>query len=276
MAQNTSPLGWNTPRIPLVLKECGVSSKTNTPHLPNVATMSLCHQLFTYFSVTINNPDENDMLIVRNPNEKYVRQCIWTNETGTEGTPHIQMFIRLHRNNALSLVKKLYPRAHIRGCAKDEYVENTQQYAQKDDPTTRGSHVITTSDTPRDAVDILQECIRRLQVYPKWQQWYCYIENDVTEPLLLQEDEMVKEKPYLAKMFVGNAYKQVKSRFLSVLWDGIHSNNKQTNNPAEQSVEIPVATIHTHAPAQKEDDCPPTRSTSPSLSDASCSYYSSS
>lgn len=207
-----------------------------------------CVQQFTYFSITINNPDDNDYLIVRNPNEKYIKQCVWTNEKGTEGTPHVQMWVRLYRNNSLSLVKKLYPRGHIKGIAKDEYNENSHAYAQKDDETTAGSHVITTNDTPRDAVDITQTLIQRLQTRMSNPTWYWQYkvhllqqDNDISQSIASEEENMVREKPYLAKMFVGSTYKQIKERFFEVLWDRNVSEqitNKQTNTGASTPTTI--------------------------------------
>lgn len=225
--------------------------------------MSLCHQLFTYFSITLNNPDENDLLIVRNPNEKYIRQCIWTHETGKQGTPHVQMWIRLFRNNSLSLVKKLYPRAHIRGIAKDEYNENSHAYAQKDDETTRGAHVITTNDADKSAdvvlYRVIEESISHIpaNMPPKTTKEFELIR------LLIRETELrwVRTKPYYEKVFTSAAYARLKD-FLPAtvhrIWTSLHTSSEnleqQTNNNAVESQEVSVPTIHTHAPAEEEDD----------------------
>ena len=94
---------------------------------------------FTYWSMTLNNPTDSEMVLIRNPNEKYIRQFVWTPEEGEEtGTPHIQGWLRLQRNQSLSFLKKLYPRAMFKGIEKDEYNENTHNYAQKNDGTERG------------------------------------------------------------------------------------------------------------------------------------------
>lgn len=204
-------------------------------------------QQYTYFSVTINNPDENDLLIVRNPNDKYIRQCIWTHEQGQEGTPHVQMWVRMYRNNSLSLLKKLYPRGHIKGCSKDEYNENTHAYAQKDDDTTRGKHVITSNGLPPDVVTVLQEVIERLIRRLPNPKWYCEVNSlqfkqnwgDVHIARESEEENMVAEKPHLAKLFVSSTYKQIVQRFFQVLWDS--QINKQTNkqdagSPAEDNL----------------------------------------
>lgn len=185
-------------------------------------------QQFTYWSVTINNPDDNDRLIVRNPSEKYIRQCIWTNEVGADGTPHIQAWVRLWRNNGLSFMKKLYPRAHLKPLTKDDHNEHTHAYCQKDDATTSGAHVITMVDAKPDAVTILLKVFRAtLDLYdvavPTWanlhQRWVATKHGDFTATMAYAENCLVEKKPYLAPMIVSPAYRSVLLRFGKVLWD---------------------------------------------------------
>ena len=114
---------------------------------------------YTYWSVTINNPDENDYLIMRNPNDKYIRSLVWTPEVGEEGTEHIQAWIRLQRNQSLAFVKKLYPRAHLKPTDKDMYNENSHQYAQKNDETTAGNHHVVLNDPLPGADTILYKVL---------------------------------------------------------------------------------------------------------------------
>lgn len=102
--------------------------------------------LATYWSMTINNPDETTMVLIRNPNPKYIRELVWTLEKGEEGTDHVQAWIRLQRNNSMAFVKKLYPRGHFKYINKDAYNENCQAYAQKEDETTNSAHVIKLLD----------------------------------------------------------------------------------------------------------------------------------
>jgi len=79
---------------------------------------------YTYWSMTLNNPTESEMVLVRNPNEKYIRQFVWTPEVGEkEGTPHIQGWIRMQRNVSKTVLIKLYPRASFRPIDKDQYNE---------------------------------------------------------------------------------------------------------------------------------------------------------
>lgn len=229
--------------------------------------MSLCHQLYTYFSVTINNPDENDMLIVRNPNEKYVRQCVWTNETGNEGTPHVQMWVRLFRNNSLSLIKKLYPRAHIRGIAKDEYNENTHSYAQKDDDTTRGAHVITTNDADKSADVVLYRVVEELLSTMS----YCpHTSAEVAaarHALHAVEINWVATKPYYEKVFTSAAYARMKEylpatfrRIWASIRTAVKDTEQQTNKQDADKVPefiTPIQDIN-GGNSEEEDESPST------------------
>lgn len=179
-------------------------------------------QQYTFWSVTINNPDDNDLLIVRNPNDRYVRQVVWTNEVGAEGTPHVQMWVRLHRNNSLSLLKRLYPRGHLKGIAKDEYNENCHAYAQKDDDTTHGAHVLTNVSGPPDAVNVLQQVIARMfaSCYPDSCPYFHRVPHaEFEQDRRGAEDWLVIKKPYLAKVMTSSGYKQVVERFMHVLWN---------------------------------------------------------
>lgn len=242
---------------------------------------AVCSQLFTYFSLTINNPDENDYLIVRNPNEKYVRQVVWTNEVGgSEGTPHIQLYLRLYRNNSLSLVKKLYPRAHIKGISRDEYNENCHAYAQKDDDTTRGSHVITANGTPVDASSLALDVVRETYrvYYAGLESTFCVTGcKDVithsgkwSDNVRWIENDMVFAKPHLSRVIASASYKSVMDRFTHTFWDiarvEFASNNKQTNNASNSddtesvSISIPTTDADSHeevpSPSPSSQDCP--------------------
>lgn len=118
-------------------------------------------QQATYWNVIINNPNESDWVIVRNPNEKYIRGVVWTREIGEEGTEHVQAWCRLFRNGTLALMKKLYPRAHMKIITKDEYNERSHDYAQKEDATTAGNHHIYNNELPPDARRLLYLVIEK-------------------------------------------------------------------------------------------------------------------
>lgn len=191
---------------------------------------------YTYWSVTINNPDENDYLIMRNPNEKYVRSLIWTPEKGEEGTEHIQAWVRLQRNQTLNFMKKLYPRAHLRNCDKDEYNENTHQYAQKNDDTTQGVHEITLNDPLPGSDTLLYRVVYHAfeKIYEVDQKVIQYAElaNDVSQSVHsprflyvrdklrfkdmefdLVERQMILEKSGLEKIFISPSYEKMKQKY---------------------------------------------------------------
>jgi len=181
---------------------------------------------YTYWSVTINNPDENDYLIVRNPNPKYIREMVWTPEVGAEGTQHIQAWVRLQRNQSKAFVKKLYPRAHLKYTDKDVYNENSHQYAQKNDETTAGNHHITLND-PLPANDSLlykvldQAYDRMLEREPKWKDRHEHEGlRDVIQSITIKqlccdiiEREMIMERSGLEKIFISPVYEKMKSKY---------------------------------------------------------------
>lgn len=210
-------------------------------------------QQYTYWSVTINNPDENDMVIVRNPNPKYVRQFVWTMEKGENGTEHVQGWVRLQRNQAQSLVKRLYPRAHLKYISKDDYNENAYNYAQKEDETTRGHHINTMND-PVPGVDtilykVLGEVVEKMDFlnlpgheYPDWETIVPlhmfplttakngkeYIRKYMT----WIEDRMVRGTPHLEKLFISPMYEKMYERFgPEIMWRLKHN---PTNAPEVQ------------------------------------------
>jgi len=185
-------------------------------------------ELYTYWSFTLNNPTEAEMVLVRNPNEKYIREFVWTPEEGEKGTPHIQGWIRLQRNNSKAFVIKLYPRAHFRGIAKDEYNENTHSYAQKTDVTTAGLHTITLNDPIPNADTQLYRVLREAfdRIYPKLKEVSMFPEKytpsygirDLHQSQFLKlteeiELEQVSQKANLEKIFVSPTYEKMKRKY---------------------------------------------------------------
>jgi len=169
--------------------------------------------LATYWSMTINNPGENDYVLVRNPNDKYIRQLVWTDEEGADGTPHVQAWLRLQRNNSLAFVKKLFPRGHFRHIMKDDYNENTHSYVQKQDETTRGLHTITLND-PLPALDST--------LYKVLERAFEAIDNEaiggIVDSHMLRltkrvESEMIREKRGLEKVFISAVYRKMKTEY---------------------------------------------------------------
>lgn len=199
---------------------------------------------YTYWSVTINNPDENDYVLIRNPNDKYIRSLVWTpEEGGEEHTPHIQAWVRMQRNVTQAFMKKIYPRAHFRYITKDEYNENCHAYAQKNDETTKGLHHISLND-PLPANDtLLYQVLERsfeelLQLDKKFKESYDLDYDSEHKHMIVQdltlkkleteivERAMVRERSGLEKIFVSAVYEKMKSRFWrDILYRIIHNKN---------------------------------------------------
>jgi len=174
--------------------------------------------------MTINNPTENDYVLVRNPNDKYIRQLVWTPEEGEEkGTPHIQAWIRLQRNQTYAMMRKLFPRGVFKHCEKPEYNENVHQYAQKNDVTTRGAHVISLNDPLPSIERLITEVIERSfenlckEAPYSGRQDYglrAIKYRDIFAECAHVEKDLVREKgPMYARVFVSPVYARLWSRF---------------------------------------------------------------
>jgi len=192
--------------------------------------------------MTINNPTEADGVLVRNPNEKYIRQLVWTPEVGEDGTPHVQAWLRLQRNQTLAFVKKLYPRAHLKPLTKEGYNENTHDYAQKDDETTAGHHVISMND-PLPGVDTILYRVLE-QAYTESQhenkglvQWS---QSDMLHRTRTVEDKMVSERAGLEKLFISGTYDKMKRRFYNQILSRILTQKQHADEDEGQQVTIGV------------------------------------
>jgi len=223
---------------------------------------------YTYWSVTINNPDENDYLIVRNPNEKYIRSLVWTpEEGGEEHTPHIQAWVRLQRNQTQSFMKKIYPRAHFRAITKDDYNENSHRYAQKNDETTVGLHHILLND-PLPANDtllyqVLERAFEDLYENDKYvrSDYDAYDRKEmIVQDLNLKkldtgaiERSMVRERAGLEKIFVSPVYEKMKAKFWrDILYRIIHNKNAGEEK-AESGTDCPEESVSGRSESDQDD-----------------------
>lgn len=67
---------------------------------------------------------------------EFIRECVWELEKGSNGTPHVQGFIRLKTQQRMSyLTKHFLARAHYTGLTTEEYKQNMKNYVQKQDAT---------------------------------------------------------------------------------------------------------------------------------------------
>lgn len=179
------------------------------------------------------------MVIVRNPNAKYIREFVWTPEQGDDGTNHVQAWVRLQRNMTQTAVKKLYPRAHLKPCKKDDYREHAHQYAQKDDATTRGVHTLTMNDPMPSVESVIEAIMLRMMTTPDTP-LYLNKQNPTRHSVddsafskqerRWVEEEMVIEKgTSYAKLFVSPVYGRIWDEFARQIY--LHLRDKQCPEP---------------------------------------------
>jgi len=208
-------------------------------------------ELYTYWSFTLNNPTDSEMVLVRNPNQKYIREFVWTPEVGEKtSTPHIQGWLRLQRNNSKAFVIKLYPRASFRGIGKDEYNENTHAYAQKTDVTTNGLHTISLNDPIPNADTQLYKVLREAfdRSYPVLQE---HANDPKTYTIQLGirhlnrteffkcieqvEGEYVEQRANLEKIFVSASYEKMKAKYWRQILTRIYTIQDASNSNASET-----------------------------------------
>lgn len=206
---------------------------------------------YTYWSMTINNPTENDYVLVRNPNAKYIRELVWTPEEGeNEGTPHIQAWVRMQRNVTLTFMKRMFPRGSFKPCDKDGYNENVHQYAQKNDVTTRGPHTIRINDPLPSVERMLPEIYEGVLGYLQKQQPHYSREslleavdyrNAQRDRTIVEGDLVRRHGPLYAKIFVSPIYEKLWAKFGFELF--IHWRRTQLEEISQQ-VDIPTLDAH--------------------------------
>lgn len=67
----------------------------------------------TNWCFTINNPTDNDYLLLNEYGATQAKYLIFSDEVGSNGTPHIQGYVVLPKRLRTSSVSKLFPRAHL-------------------------------------------------------------------------------------------------------------------------------------------------------------------
>ncbi|UAU47007.1 Rep [Chicken proventriculitis-associated circular virus 16] len=162
-----------------------------------------------FWGMTINNYDETDLALVQNGYPDHLREIVHTLEEGEEGTPHIQAWIKLQRQQRLSFVKKLFPRGHFKPLTSDEYVANTKVYAQKLDGTAMAAAVHKFND-PIHTLESVMKRVARKVVEARDQCWSKRTFESLDNIRREVEKDMVALDDYrYAKVFVSAAYKKV-------------------------------------------------------------------
>jgi len=165
-----------------------------------------------FWSVTVNNYDERDLAIFQNGYPDYCREIVYTLEEGKEGTPHIQAWVKLQRQQRMSFVKKLFPGGHFGPLTSDEYIHNTKLYAQKKDGTTMSASVHKFNDPLHTLESVVKKIGQRMHTdYDRMSSKGC----DVNLMNLRRdvEKDMVSEDYRYAKVLVSSTYKAMWKEF---------------------------------------------------------------
>lgn len=179
-----------------------------------------------FWGMVINNYDETDLALVQQGYPDHVRKIVYTLERGESGTPHIQAYVRLFRQQRLSYVKKLFPRGNFKALTSDEYKLNAERYAQKQDKTAESPSVIINNPFP-DPVKELVSVIEEAFSSPDCNEYYhhrphIWAEAQPRKSTLLDwlakiEFRRVRKTPSLAKFYVSPLYRKVKAEYLDAL-----------------------------------------------------------
>jgi len=164
-----------------------------------------------FWGMTINNYDETDLALVQNGYPDYMREIIHTLEKGEKtGTPHIQAWIKLQRQQRLSFVKKLFPRGSFKPLTHDEYVANTKRYAQKLDATAVSGAVHRFNDPLKS----IETTMKRVILEMRKDMVYEIYDNSLLTPYRRRAEKKMVEQDYkYAKIFVSATYKAMWKEF---------------------------------------------------------------
>lgn len=199
-----------------------------------------------FWGMTINNYDETSLTLVQNGYPDYCREIVHTLEIGKEGTPHIQAWIKLQRQQRLSFVKKLFPRGHFKPLTSDEYIANTKVYAQKLDDTAASAAVHRFNDPLHTIESVIKKVVGRMlyddpQKVPDHKR-----RSELDRARFAIEHEMVMDDYRFAKIFVSATYKQMWKHFgfamFENLWQTFEHTHTHTHTEeiSSQSVDIPT------------------------------------
>lgn len=202
-----------------------------------------------FWGMTINNYDETDLALVQQGYPDYIRQIVYTLEKGEQGTPHIQAYIKLNRQQRLSYVKKLFPRGSFKPLTNDEYKLNSQRYAQKLDKTAESAAVISNNPFPdpvKELLEVIEDALRAYAPTNNPSDWRFIPAAEVGRWTTLVENARVVDKPQLAKFYISSTYVKVWRNFHTSLI--VHVCDKvERENRAEK-----LSYTHTHTHGEEK------------------------
>jgi len=193
-----------------------------------------------FWGMVINNYDATDLALVQQGYPDYIRQIVYTLEEGESGTPHIQAYIKLYRQQRLSYVKRLFPRGNFQALMAEEYKLNAQRYAQKLDVTARSPAVITNNPFPDPVMELTSVIEAAFKHFGDGTPYYETNDNKFSLMSHQEERARVAEKPALAKFYVSATYKNIKKTF----WRSIAQFITHRDEIASKSVDTHT---HTHS-----------------------------
>lgn len=193
-----------------------------------------------FWGMTINNYTESDLALVQNAYPDHMRELVYTLEEGKEGTPHIQAWIKLRRQQRLSFVRKLFPRGSFKPLCSAEYQQNAKVYAQKLDDTAQSAAVHRFGNDLHTIEGVVKKVINRL------------IES--SRPLVKRpfvEREMVEDDYTMAKIFVSATYKNMWRQFGEAMYECLYEKHllqedEKNETGSEVDMEHDDSDTHTH------------------------------
>jgi len=195
-----------------------------------------------FWGMVINNYDETDLALVQQGYPDYIRQIVYTLEEGESGTPHIQAYVKLYRQQRLSYMKRLFPRGNFRALIAEEYKLNAQRYAQKLDVTARSPAVITNNPFPDPVVELTSVIESAFDHFGDGTPYYQLSHSNFAVMVMQEEHARVREKPALAKFYVSATYKAIKKEY----WRSIAQHIQDRKDAEQKSVDT-----HTHTHTQE-------------------------
>lgn len=181
-----------------------------------------------FWSMTINNYDETDLALVRQGYPDFMRELVYTLEEGEEGTPHIQAWIKLQRQQRMRFVQKLFPRGHFKPSTADEYNHNTKNYAQKLDGTARSPAVHRFVDPYHTVETVIKKVC--LKIYEDFLQYEEYSNAKLKQYRYDVEKLLVQQDYRYAKIFVSGVYNKMWSEFGSAVYHNIIHTHTHTHS----------------------------------------------
>lgn len=214
-------------------------------------TMPIAPAMSAFWGMTINNYTETDLALLQHAYPDHIRRIVHTLERGEKtGTPHIQAYVRLFRQQRMSYMRKLFPSATDFKCLNsEEWVLNAERYAQKQDSTAESPSVITNNAIPdpvTELVSVMEEAFGREDCnMHTWDRPLCWRHVDMKYLLdwceRVQFDRVVA-RPHLAKFYVSPMYTKVRDQYGLALKKHICLRAEAENAPEQKT--------HTHTHTQ--------------------------